>query len=456
VGGNNLTFENITITGASNDEGTGINARQVNGLTINNMTISNIYDAIGVGGGANTVISNSSLHDLGRNAMSFFQSAEDIKVINNNMTKGQYGIFFGGGVRDIEIINNNITAMDKIAIALVKSAESALIKDNFVSNNTIGVVIKAGDTNHGEPTRVNDITIENNNISLNDLIGILLENVVERSVGTEIIIDENNEIKENGYPFRDNMGWATGSKGWDNEIGDSFNIVKNYYKEDLNPNLSISNSISKSTVKNGDKITYTVTVKNTGDGASKAITVNPGISSAIGSASATYKTSGSYSNNKWTINSLGAGDTAVLVLEVSTKKAGVKNIASSLNSDGAVKTGNTNKLTINKDVKLSSATKISKTTIKKGKTTTISTTLKNTGIDESDKMYVKISLPKDVKVKAVNQKSYYNKKTNQWTMKVPAKKSVKLNMNVAGSKKGTKKIVINVNGKKQTKKIKIV
>lgn len=50
-GANNITLDNLTLNGASKNNGTGINTRGVTGLTINNVIASNFRDAIGVGGG---------------------------------------------------------------------------------------------------------------------------------------------------------------------------------------------------------------------------------------------------------------------------------------------------------------------------------------------------------------------------------------------------------------------
>ncbi|KZX15180.1 hypothetical protein MBCUT_16340 [Methanobrevibacter cuticularis] len=458
-GGSNITLENLTLIGVSENNGTGIDARNgVNGLTINNVDASGFRDAVGVGGGNNTLINNSYFHDLGRNGMSFFQNSGNIKVTNNNITNSQFGIYFGGGVQDIIIDGNNITNISNVAIALVKAANSATIINNAIDGNAIGIIIKAGDTSHGAPSQVNDIIILNNSIQNNALIGILLENLPESKVGKEVIIGDDNVFGGNGYGYRDANGWDPSE--WTTAIGSSFDIVKNYYEEDspvLKSNVSISNTINKQVVKNGEKTVYTITVKNTGNGSSDKITVGTGVSSSYANVAVQYKASeSSYANNQWTINSLGAGDTAVLVLELTTKKSGSTNIISSLKTDNTTINTNSQKLTINKDIKLSYSNKLASSKIKKGKSTTLSTTIKNSGKDKSNKVSVKITLPKGVKVAATNYKAQFNKKTGQWTIEVPAGKTIKLSMKISGTAKGTKNIVFNVNGKTQAKKLVVV
>ncbi len=460
-GASNITLDNLTLNGNNSNNGTGINTRGVLGLTINNVVATNFRDAIGVGGGNNTVVTNSNFHDLGRNAMSFFQNAGNILVDNNNLTNAQYGIFFGGGVKNIVISNNNITGMSRIALGLVKAAESATMLNNTIVHNNIGIVIKAGDTNHGAPTQVNDILIDGNNISNNTLMGILLENIPESNIAKEINITDNNNITANGNGYREAMNWSQSE--WNNEINNSFNIVKNYYIEDTpitEPVLTIADTISTSVVTNGAKLVYTITVKNNGNGTSSPITVDTGILSNLANSAVTYKSIGNFANNQWTINSLNAGDTASLVLEVTTKKAGTQNIVSTLKTSTQNNTStNATKLTVNKDIKLSSSNSFSASKVKLNKYFYVTTTIKNTGLDNSSTFTSKIATTKGLKIAAVSKSSYasYNKNSKTWTVKsVPSKKTVTLKMKVKATKQGTQKIKVSNNGKSQTKAVKVV
>jgi uncharacterized repeat protein (TIGR01451 family) len=460
-GGTNFRFTDLVLVGYSNGSGNGISTRSVSGLTITNVDISNFRDAISVGGGNNTLISDSHFHDTGRNAMSFFQDSGNIVVRNNNLSNAQYGIFFGGGVKYIDVSNNNITGFTRIALALIKASDSAIIKDNFIDFNQMAIVIKAGDVSHGPPTVISNILIDGNSIKNNTLLGILIENLPESYVGISLNITDTNEFGGNGFGYRDSLNWSTSE--WNTEINNTFDIVKNYYQETpgpeppKNPNLSIVNSLSKQVVKNGDKLIYTITIKNSGDGASSTITVSSGLSTSYESSSVSYISTGSsYSNNRWVISSLGAGDTAVLVLELTTKQSGTKDIISTLNSVNVTKTTPTKKLTINKDIKVTNVNAVSSSAIRKGKTITLATTLKNSGKDASGKVIVKITLPKGLKLKSVNNKGTYNTKTKQWSISIPAGKSVKLVLVATGTTKGYKKIVFNVNGKKQSKTIRVV
>ncbi|MBF4468738.1 MAG: hypothetical protein ISP01_04970, partial [Methanobrevibacter arboriphilus] len=407
-GAHNITLDNLTLIGASKNNGSGINTRSVMGLTINNVDVSNFRDAVGVGGGNNTVITNSNFHDLGRNVMSFFQNADNITVDNNIFNNAQYGVFYGGGVKNVVISNNNITDMNRIALALVKAAESTKIINNSITDSNIGIVIKAGDTNHGAPTRINDILIDGNNITNNFLMGILLENIPESNIAKEINITDSNNITGNGKGYQEYMNW-TGDE-WNNEINTSFNIVKNYYIEDTpvtSPLLTITDTISTNVVKNGGKLIYTLTVKNIGNGTSDAITIDTGFLSSIANSVVTYKSIGAFSNNKWTINSLNTGDTASLVLEVQTKKSGTQNIISTLKTSTQNDTStNPIKLTVNKDIKVSSSNAFSANKVKRNKYFYITTTIKNTGLDNSSTFNSKIATTKGLKVAAVSKSSY--------------------------------------------------
>lgn len=459
-GASNITLDNLTLEGASVNNGTGINTRGVNGLTINNVIATNFRDAIGVGGGNNTVVNNSYFYGLGRNAMSFFQDAGNIKVINNNLTNAQFGVFFGGGVKNIEISDNNITNMSNIALALIKAAQSAIISNNNISDNNIGIVIKGGDTNHGEPTQVNNITIDNNTIQNNYLMGIYLRNILESLVQKEIGLT-NNTFGGNGVGFREDGGWS--DSDWNNSIGDSFDIVKNYYNQttpDQNPVLSIANSINTHTVTNGAKLIYTITVKNTGNGTSDKIIVNNGILSNIAKYTTLYKSIGTISNNQWTINSLAAGDTASLVLELTTKKSGTQNIVSTLETSTQNNTkSNSQKLTVNKNIKISSQNSLSANKVKRNKYVIITTKISNSGLDNSAKFTSKIATTKGLKLVAISKSSAasYNKNKKTWTIKsVPTKKTLTLKMKFRATKTGTQAIKVTTNGKSQKKSVKVV
>ncbi|BBL61564.1 hypothetical protein MARBORIA2_14370 [Methanobrevibacter arboriphilus] len=469
--GANITLDNLTLTGANKNNGTGITASQVRDLTIKNVNASNFRDAIGVGGGNNTVVTNNDFHDLGRNAMSFYQNAGNIFVKNNTMNNAQYGVFFGGGVKYIEIEGNNISNMSIVGLAIIKSCNNAIIKNNNIIENNIGIIIKANDTQHGAPTTLESIIVSGNNISKSYLFGILLENIIQSTVGKELILD-NNTFSENGWRYAEYVGgdwWnstsdqpSTGKSGWGNEIG-NFDVFMNYFEDTTptpNANLTLTDTISTNVVKNGGKLIYTLTVKNIGNGTSDVITIDTGLLSSIANSVVTYKSTGAFSNNKWIINSLKGGDTASLVLEVQTKKSGTKNIISTLKTSTQNDTStNPTKLTVNKDIKVSSSNAFSANKVKRNKYFYITTTIKNTGLDNSSTFNSKIATTKGLKVAAVSKSSYasYNKKSQTWTVKkVPAKKTITLKMKVKATKTGTQKVKVTTNGKSQTKSVKVV
>lgn len=473
-GATNVTLEDLILEGSTLAAGYGINTRGVQGLTINNIEASGFRDGISVGGGNNTIVTNSYFHDLGRNGMSFFQSSGNIYVYNNNIENAEYGVFFGGGVQYIEIAGNTISNMSIMGLGIIKSCNDALIENNIFNGNNIGIVIKANDTQHGEPTTLNNITISGNTITDSYLFGILLENILQSQLGKELTLN-NNTFSENGWRYAEDVGgdwWnssdnspTTGGSGWENEIGNSYDVMMNYYNASesepvTTPKLTMDSSISTSVVTNGAKLIYTLTVKNIGNGSSGLITIDNGILSSIANTVVTYKSTGSFTNNKWTINSLGAGDTASLVLETTTKKSGTQNIISTLKTSTQNDTkSSAKKLTVNKDIKLSSNNALSATKVKKNKYVTITTKISNTGLDNSSKFTSKISTTSGLKIATISKSSdaTYNKNTKTWTVKsVPSKKTITLKMKVKATKTGTQKIKVTTNGKSQTKIVKVV
>ncbi len=109
-----------------------------------------------------------------------------------------------------------------------------------------------------------------------------------------------------------------------------------------------------------------------------------------------------------------------------------------------------------KSAKLSYKNSVSTTKIKKGKNVILTTTIKNSGTAKSSKMYIKISLSKGLKLKAANYLSVFNKNKKQWTFQIAAKKIHSFKLKITSTTKGIKKVLFNVNGKKQIKSIRVV
>jgi len=425
---NNIIIDNVNINGTFRR---GISIQSLEGLIINNTIVDGFItqNAIGINKGGNVQILNSELFG------------------NDN---AEFGVHISGEAYNITYTNLNISNFIYAGISLEDAGVGhQIITDSNIFNNPIAIYLKEV---YNNPLKfdLNDLIIKGNSINGNNIGGLYFDNILNYEVDINKLLKDNN---------MDNNGILLYNKY------SSSNILVSYSPEKTKPtpeptpalseNLSISSSISKNTVKNGDKLVYTITVKNTGNKASDAISVDTGIPSTHATISSHY-VSGTLSNGKWNIASLGAGDTAVLVLEVSTKKSGSTNIVSTLNSGSNKLQTGTNKLTINKDIKLSTVNKVSTPKAKIGKEFNLATTVKNDGNDKSDKVTVKIAVPKGVKVSSVNNKAKYNSKNKQWAVEVNSKSSVKLSMKLKATTKGTKNIVFTVNGKKQTKRVKIV
>ena len=89
--------------------------------------------------------------------------------------------------------------------------------------------------------------------------------------------------------------------------------------------------------------------------------------------------------------------------------------------------------------------------VKTGKYVYLGTTVKNSGKDKSGTVKVKITLPKGMKLIAVNYPAVYNKATKTWTFTVPAGKYYTFKVKAQVTSKGTKKVTFNDNGKIQYK-----
>jgi len=88
-------------------------------------------------------------------------------------------------------------------------------------------------------------------------------------------------------------------------------------------------------------------------------------------------------------------------------------------------------------------------TVQKGKTTTLTTEIKNSGKSNSKKMNVRLTLPTGMTIFSVNNKKLFNNVKRTWTLEVPAKKSLNLKVTVKSNSVGNKNIGLNVNGKRQ-------
>ena len=314
-GGTNITFCDLELIGTYNItpalDGTGIDVRGGGGcinLTIERVNANNFYQALGVGGGSGTVVNECNFYNCPYNAMSFFQNAKNIQVTNCNLTNSSYGIYWGGGVDYIIVSGNTITGMSCQGLGIIKSASNILISNNIIKNNEVGIIIKNGDTSHGGVTTVKNITLDNNTIVDNGLMGIFIQYVPERAIGDEnalgreIIIKSNNNITNNGIRYKDEYYNETVAGDWNQEFVNTFNIVKTYYEDNTPPktveveklvavektvekivtvekavdkDVVISHTVkaSKTKIKKGKTITVSVKLKNFGKDKSNTIKV---------------------------------------------------------------------------------------------------------------------------------------------------------------------------------------
>ncbi|OEC85475.1 hypothetical protein A9507_00615 [Methanobacterium sp. A39] len=220
----------------------------------------------------------------------------------------------------------------------------------------------------------------------------------------------------------------------------------------LKANISATSSVSKSIIKNGDTITYKITVKNSGKKNATNVKVS-NILSPTYYSSYTKPTRGSYYNGVWNIGNLNAGETLTLYITAKAKLSGItKSQAKITGTNTNTVYSNTLQTTINKYIKLSYSNSIlTNSKVKTGKYVYLGTTVKNSGKDKSGTVKVKITLPKGMKLVKVNYPSVYNKATKTWTFTVPAGKYYTFKVKAQVTSKGTKKITFNDNGKIQYK-----
>ncbi|KZX15392.1 right-handed parallel beta-helix repeat-containing protein [Methanobrevibacter filiformis] len=427
-GGTDISLKSLTLTGNNISTGYGIDAKQgVNGLFIDNVSVIGFRDALGVGGGLNTIISNSTFKDNGRNAMSFFQNAANITVTNNILDNASFGIFYGGGVKNVVISGNTITNMTCQAIALVKAANSTIIANNTITNNQIGLIIKAGDENHGEPTDVNDIFVDNNTIADNYLIGILLENIPEFILNSsKLNITVNNNITNNGIGYKENYYDLQTGSGWSNEIGTAFNVVKTYLPgTSLEPIIYVTVQVPVEVIKEVIKevpsnATVVEVIKEVPVEIIKEVIVE-----VIKEVPINVPENATIVNvTKDVIKEVIKEVPVNVIKEVPVEV--IKEVPVNVPGPKEIKTKNVQAIVV-------PTVKVSKATIKKGKKVTITIKLKNYSKTKTGNLSVAVSKTSNKKSAIVNGKKT---KTIKFTVKI--------------TKKGTNKIAVYLNGVKFT------
>ena len=419
---------------------------------IENCTFDDIYnktDAVNIMGGDNITIKNSTLTG-GRDAVSMASGASNINVIGNTFLNNQYGAFWGGGLSNITIANNLFNSWSGEALGLEKSTSSTSIINNTFINGLGDAIYIQNSAACGPMTTISDIQI--------------IENMFKNILGAAVGIDNYT----GKYPGHFN-GSGTGDSivGVNNTVSNVSRGYVNLYSNGTNlnftmdssypsdkANLSVSNGVSSAAIKTGDKTLYTITVTNRGTSSATNVKVNDILNPGFYSSSASYSSVGSYSNGIWNIGTLGAGQTASLVVSATALKSGNAVSQAAVTADNNINAvSSTIQKTINKFVKLSYANKVSSSKVKKGKYVTLSSTVSNLGKDKSDAVKVKITVPSGMKLISVNYQGVYNKATKTWTFTVPAGKTYTFKATAKVTSKGLKKVAFNDNGKIQYKYI---
>ena len=224
-------------------------------------------------------------------------------------------------------------------------------------------------------------------------------------------------------------------------------------------NIAVTSSYSSSSVTHGATTTYTVKVSNNGKSSANALKINNIIQSSCANYKVVAVSRGSFSSTTgtWNLGSLNANSDAIIVLTLTTTKAGSYSTTptASYTDNGGSKTAKAQKstLTINKDIKLTYSNTVSSSKVKKGKYVYLTSTVKNSGKDKSNIVKVKVTLPKGMKLIKVNYPSVYNKATKTWTFTVPSGKAYSFKVKAQVTSKGSKKIAFSDNGKIQYKYI---
>lgn len=420
-------------------------------ILIDNCTFEDVYnktDAINIMGGNNITIKNSTLNG-GRDAVSMASEATNIYVIGNTFLNNQYGAFWGGGISNITVANNSFTGWSGEALGLEKATSSTSIINNTFTDGVGDAIYIQNSASCGPMTTISDIEI--------------IENLFKNIIGAAIGIDKNS-----GGMYGDFNGSGTGdsivginntidnvSKGYVNLYSNGTNL--NFTMDSSYPakkaNLSVSNGVSSTAIKTGDKTIYTVTVTNRGNGDATNVKVNNILNTGFYSSYASYSSLGSYSNGVWNIGTLGAGDSASLVITATALKSGTTTSQAKVTAnDNLTALSSTVQKTINKYINLTYSNSIlTNSKVKTGKYVYLGTTVKNSGKDKSGTVKVKITLPKGMKLISVNYPAVYNKTTGTWTFTVPAGKYYTFKVKAQVTSKGTKKVTFNDNGKIQYK-----
>ena len=456
----NVVVKNVT----SHDGKAAVYNNMAKNTLVENCTFDDRYMycyGVHIMGGNNITVRNNSISGSA-DAISMASSATNITIDNNTLMNNAYAVFYGGSVSNITVINNMFNGFYE-GLGVEKSANlTSIINNTFVNgwgNSTAqkasgdAIYIKNSDA-HGPTSVIASIEIIGN--IFKDILGaaIGIDNTSGQgwfhAVGTgDSISGSNNSVTNvsKGYVVLHSQGQDL------NFTMDSY--IKQQPLTPVKANVSISSGVDSTTIKTGDKTTYTVTVKNIGNGNATNVKVSDILKSAFYSSYTFYSSLGTYSNGNWNIGTLSAGNTASLLVTATALKSGITSSQAKLKADNNITAqSNVIKKTIGKNVKLSCSNSVSSSNVKVGNYVILTSKFVNSGKDVSNPVSVKMTLPKDMKLVKYNCPSVYNKTTKTWTFTVPAGKSYSFQTTAKVTSKGIKTVKFDVNGKTQNMSIK--
>lgn len=481
----NLFNNNVTVNGKLTSTGYAIDLETVSNILVENVTSHNGKAAVYNSGAYNVLINNCTFtdnygncygyHVMGGNnltvnnsvitgcadGVSMASGATNITVENSKLLNNICAAFWGGGVSNITVQNNMINGFYE-GLGIEKAAsQSYVINNTFINgwgNNSAqkasgdAIYIKNSYA-HGPLSIIDDIQI----------IGNIFQNIIGAAVGVD------NQAGQGLFIANGTGNSIVGVNNTVNSVSKGYVVLYsqgqclNFTLDSSTPkaqptiaNISASNTIDNTAMKNGDKTTYTITVKNTGTGNATNVIVTNILNNRFFSTSQVYASIGHYANGIWYLGSLSAGNTASLVVKATAIKAGTTSSQATVTSDSTspVKANIINK-NINKDVSVKIANSMSASSAKVGSYIYLRTNIANYGKDTSSPMKFTMSL-KGLSRVSVNYQAYFDKKTKFWTVPVASGKSVTLVTKVKVTSKGTKTVTFYNNNKKVTKTIKAI
>ncbi len=162
---------------------------------------------INVMGGSNTNIENNTFEGPALDAVSVASNAQYITVKNNVFNGSSYGMFFGGGVAHVDIVDNTFDGILADDISLFKSCRDTLIDGNKFINKPTNqwgsnvIYAEPGNTAHGYPTTITNITITNNEFEAGEINSSQDPVVAFRiyNKGTGLSADSDIVVENNTY-----------------------------------------------------------------------------------------------------------------------------------------------------------------------------------------------------------------------------------------------------------------